>query len=234
MLPLITFPKDVYTTFFGLFLSITKDIELHCVEHQVMVSTMDAGMVCMINIELNIRPEFPAVMKIPIEEIAKLGPKEDVILYKDGNQVIVKVGSVKHKYTTLSDDNVKTTPFRDMNYVGSADITKEQLMEILSINKKIESKKDRSNFIRYTLHDNRLHVIDKNNSTEIDSMEVVYTGEKCSSLFGTDYLVDILSYISVFETFKIYMGNDFPMRLDMNSSIMNVKVLLAPRFDTDE
>jgi proliferating cell nuclear antigen len=68
-----------------------------------------------------------------------------------------------------------------------------------------------------------------------DMLDELVCKEKARSLFPLDYFANMIKAISTAPTVTMYMGNDYPVRLefDIAGGKGQVKYLLAPRIESE-
>jgi hypothetical protein len=115
-------------------------------------------------------------------------------------------------------------------------LSKEELVnlhiELIDI---IVAKKDSSDNIWFTLEDKKLTVM----NTDIDDQhEYTFSGEydfeNNKSKFSSDIIIDSLKYYKEFDTVKISIGTNIPIKFEFSNEYMDFISMAAPRIDPED
>jgi hypothetical protein len=239
MIELFTLPKDYINIFFDWPILFKKDgLILNLSDDCIWYSMADTGQTELLYCKIDVKPKEKSIFQINESKILTTFTS-DVTYYMDGNAIIYKSKNGKHKLTTLSDPMLKTVEIPTKLVIPlTLEVDKKEMesafIEFFNI---INSLKDSADHIWFHIVDNKLtlkntNVDDQHEYTfpvEVDANDVEY-----KSKFSMDLLMDCLKYYKTFDTIKISMGTNLPVKFEFNKDIITFKTLALPRIDGND
>lgn len=234
MLKLGTIPKDAFKPFFGFASVFYKGVELHLEKDKVWLCSVDASNTLMIHSTLHIPIEQdPITVKIDIDEITKISPKNDIHFYYEENFITFSIDDeLIYRQRLMSDPKIKTSPFpKEMKLPVSISISQDKIGKILELLTNLTSKKESAEKVYLIVKDNQFIVENTEKTREYKPTGVSIEGDEARSLFSPDLLIDCLSHYKHFNTFQIQLGIDNPFVMTLSNDHMTTMTLAAPRLE---
>ncbi|MFA5760415.1 MAG: hypothetical protein WC877_01480 [Dehalococcoidales bacterium] len=239
MIELFTLPKDYINIFFDWPILFEKDgMIINLVDDCVWYSMVDTSKTELLYCRVDVKPKEKSIFQINESKILKTF-SSDVTYYMDGNAIVYKSKDGKHKLTTLSDPTLKTIEIPEkLVFPLTFDVEKKEMenvfIEVFNI---VNSNKDAADHIWFHIFDNKLTIKNTNVDEQHEytfPVEVDANGIEYKSKFSMDLLIDCLKYYKVFDTIKISMGTNLPVKFEFNKDIITFKTVAFPRIDSND
>ena len=214
-------------------------------ENGLRINVPDKSMVCLIDLKVDRKyfTVFDIKEKSEIglnigslcEVLNKLDKGEELLIeqkskMKLGLNIISKLErNYKMPILELSKEDIPKTS--DLEFKANFDVkTKDILIGV-------KDSDIISDSLGFTVENNVLHLLCKGDIKEYDLPIPIETtvSEKISSRYPLDYLKKLFSKaVKEFDTVKIFINNDFPMKLIFDNGLgITLEFLLAPRVSDD-
>lgn len=216
---------------------IIDEVVIECTFDGLKFKGIDRGHVCFFegNLQNDLFEKYslenPFLMYVDLHELVKIfkrGKSKDILLFQADEEIIKIVFKNKNKRTfqlTQIDmsDNMRDLPTLEYSTVFECDFD--------SIKNSLQDAYLYSDVLTFTCENNNLLLscegANGNYENECPLDNPINVG--CSASYTVDWLSKIFNTKLSSNNFKIHMGDDYPMLIEIYSENMTMTYLLAPR-----
>ncbi len=226
--------------------TLVDEAKLNITPDSLSVRAVDPAHVAMVDmaVEKSAFEEFKAdegelgIDLDKIKEVLRLAKAGDVINVdhdEDRNRLVVHVGNITRQMSL-----VDTAGMSDPK-VPSLDLPAKIVVRTDEIRQGIKASESVSDHIALTAHSDGFEMISEGDADTVrldlpkDLLDELQCKEKVRSLFPLDYFSNMVKAISGASTVSIFLGNDYPVRMEFTLAGDSGKAtyLLAPRIESD-
>jgi len=213
----------------------------------LVVKAVDPAHVAMVDLTLD-RQAFEAYKADDAElgldldkmkEVLKLARAGDVLSVtqeEDKNRLVVHVGNITRRMSLVDTAGMSDPKVPNLNLPAKIRVRTEELRQGIRASESV------SDHIALIATPDGFEILSEGDTDSVnlklpkDMLDELVCKEKARSLFPLDYFANMIKAISTAPTVTMYMGNDYPVRLefDIAGGKGQVKYLLAPRIENSE
>jgi proliferating cell nuclear antigen len=212
----------------------------------LVVKAVDPAHVAMVDLTLD-RQAFEAYKADDAElgldldkmkEVLKLARAGDVLSVtqeEDKNRLVVHVGNITRRMSLVDTAGMSDPKVPNLNLPAKIRVRTEELRQGIRASESV------SDHIALIATPDGFEILSEGDTDSVnlklpkDMLDELVCKEKARSLFPLDYFANMIKAISTAPTVTMYMGNDYPVRLefDIAGGKGQVKYLLAPRIESE-
>jgi proliferating cell nuclear antigen len=212
----------------------------------LVVKAVDPAHVAMVDLTLD-RQAFEAYKADDAElgldmdkmkEVLKLSRAGDVLSLtqeEDKNRLVVHVGNITRRMSLVDTAGMSDPKVPNLNLPAKIRVRTEELRQGIRASESV------SDHIALIATPDGFEILSEGDADSVnlklpkDMLDELVCKEKARSLFPLDYFANMIKAISTAPTVTMYMGNDYPVRLefDIAGGKGQVKYLLAPRIESE-
>jgi proliferating cell nuclear antigen len=213
----------------------------------LVVKAVDPAHVAMVDLTLD-RQAFEAYKADDAElgldldkmkEVLKLARAGDVLSVtqeEDKNRLVVHVGNITRRMSLVDTAGMSDPKVPNLNLPAKIRVRTEELRQGIRASESV------SDHIALIATPDGFEILSEGDTDSVnlklpkDMLDELVCKEKARSLFPLDYFANMIKAISTAPTVTMYMGNDYPVRLefDIAGGKGSVKYLLAPRIESSD
>jgi len=186
--------------------------------------------------ELKDNQKIGVSMEDLTQVLKRAKPNESLSLgMKEKNRLEIVIGGKRQFVIPLLDlgDSVKKTP--QLAFPATVELRTDALEEAITdaeiVSDAIVFEADKEKFVVRAEGDGRKAEVHLKAGT--DEVISIDTGERVHSMFPLEYLKKIVRGARISETAKVFLGNDYPLRVTAEvKGQLNISFILAPRIET--
>ena len=174
-----------------------------------------------------------------MKEVLKLARAGDVLSVtqeEDKNRLVVHVGNITRRMSLVDTAGMSDPKVPNLNLPAKIRVRTEELRQGIRASESV------SDHIALIATPDGFEILSEGDTDSVnlklpkDMLDELVCKEKARSLFPLDYFANMIKAISTAPTVTMYMGNDYPVRLefDIAGGKGQVKYLLAPRIENSE
>jgi proliferating cell nuclear antigen len=173
-----------------------------------------------------------------MKEVLKLSRAGDVLSLtqeEDKNRLVVHVGNITRRMSLVDTAGMSDPKVPNLNLPAKIRVRTEELRQGIRASESV------SDHIALIATPDGFEILSEGDADSVnlklpkDMLDELVCKEKARSLFPLDYFANMIKAISTAPTVTMYMGNDYPVRLefDIAGGKGQVKYLLAPRIESE-
>ncbi|HKZ62819.1 MAG TPA: proliferating cell nuclear antigen (pcna) [Thermoplasmata archaeon] len=212
----------------------------------LVVKAVDPAHVAMVDLTLD-RSAFEAYKADDVElgldmdkmrEVLKLSRAGEVLALtheEDKNRLVAYVGNITRRMSLVDTAGMSDPKVPTLNLPARVKVRTEELRQGIRASESV------SDHIALIATPDGFEILSEGDTDSAnlklpkDMLDELACKEKVRSLFPLDYFSNMIKAISTAPTVTMYMGNDYPVRLefDIAGGKGQVKYLLAPRIESE-
>jgi len=212
----------------------------------LVVKAVDPAHVAMVDLTLD-RSAFEAYKADDVElgldmdkmrEVLKLSRAGEVLALtheEDKNRLVAYVGNITRRMSLVDTAGMSDPKVPTLNLPARVKVRTEELRQGIRASESV------SDHIALIATPDGFEILSEGDTDSAnlklpkDMLDELVCKEKVRSLFPLDYFSNMIKAISTAPTVTMYMGNDYPVRLefDIAGGKGQVKYLLAPRIESE-
>jgi len=173
-----------------------------------------------------------------MKEVLKLSRAGDVLAVtqdEEKNRLVVHVGNITRRMSLVDTAGMSDPKVPNLNLPAKIRVRTEELRQGIRASESV------SDHIALIATPDGFEILSEGDTDSVslklpkDMLDELVCKEKARSLFPLDYFANMIKAISTAPTVTMYMGNDYPVRLefDIAGGKGQVKYLLAPRIESE-
>ena len=173
-----------------------------------------------------------------MKEVLKLSRAGDILAVtqdEEKNRLVVHVGNITRRMSLVDTAGMSDPKVPNLNLPAKIRVRTEELRQGIRASESV------SDHIALIATPDGFEILSEGDTDSVnlklpkDMLDELVCKEKARSLFPLDYFANMIKAISTAQTVTMYMGNDYPVRLefDIAGGKGQVKYLLAPRIESE-
>lgn len=212
----------------------------------LVVKAVDPAHVAMVDLTLD-RAAFEAYKADDVElgldmdkmkEVLKLSRAGEVLAIaheEDKNRLVIHVGNITRRMSLVDTAGMSDPKVPNLNLPAKIKVRTDELRQGIRASESV------SDHIALIANPDGFEIVSEGDTDSAnlklpkDMLDELVCKEKVRSLFPLDYFSNMIKAIGSAPTVTMYMGNDYPVKLefDISGGKGQVKYLLAPRIESD-
>ncbi len=173
-----------------------------------------------------------------VKEVLKLAKAGDVIAMRheeEKNRLVMSVGNTTRRMSLVDTAGMSDPKVPSLNLPGKVSVRTDELRQGIRASESV------SDHIALIATADGFEILSEGDTDTVshkvskDLLEELIAKETVRSLFPLDYFSNMVKAISTAQTVRLYLGNDYPVKMefDIAAGKGQVKYLLAPRIESD-
>jgi len=174
-----------------------------------------------------------------MKEVLKLSRAGDILAVtqdEEKNRLVVHVGNITRRMSLVDTAGMSDPKVPNLNLPAKIRVRTEELRQGIRASESV------SDHIALIATPDGFEMLSEGDTDSVnlklpkDMLDELVCKEKARSLFPLDYFANMIKAISTAPIVTMYMGNDYPVRLefDIAGGKGQVKYLLAPRIESSD
>jgi len=174
-----------------------------------------------------------------MKEVLKLSRAGDILAVtqdEEKNRLVVHVGNITRRMSLVDTAGMSDPKVPNLNLPAKIRVRTEELRQGIRASESV------SDHIALIATPDGFEILSEGDTDSVnlklpkDMLDELVCKEKARSLFPLDYFANMIKAISTAPIVTMYMGNDYPVRLefDIAGGKGQVKYLLAPRIESSD
>ena len=225
--------------------TLVDEAKVNAGKEGIAVKAVDPAHVAMVDLALD-RSAFEAYKADDIElgldmdkmkEVLKLSRTGEVLALtheEDKNRLVVHVGNITRRMSLVDTAGMSDPKVPNLNLPAKVRVRTEELRQGIRASESV------SDHIALIATPDAFEIVSEGDTDSAslrlqkDMLDELEVKEKVRSLFPLDYFSNMIKAIGTAATVTMYMGNDYPVKLefDIAGGKGQVKYLLAPRIES--
>ena len=242
-----TVKANVLKEFTGVLSTLTDEAKIIIDEKGIAVKAVDPAHVAMVDLTLNAKAfesysASPMEMGVDIEklgEVLRLAKAEDSISLKfdkEKNKIIVNVENLTRRMSLIDTSGMSEPKVPNLNLPAKVVAKPSEL------DKGIKASESVSDHVALIASPDGFELVSEGEMDDSVSLKLpknvlvdLECKEKVKSMFSLDYFSKMVKAISTSENVTLYLGTDYPVKLEFSIAEGNghVTYLLAPRIENE-
>ncbi|TLZ51109.1 MAG: proliferating cell nuclear antigen (pcna) [Methanobacteriota archaeon] len=227
--------------------TLVDEAKFNAGKEALVVKAVDPAHVAMVDLTLD-RGAFESYKADDLElgldmdkmkEVLKLARAGDEVLAftheEDKNRLVVHVGNITRRMSLVDTAGMSDPKVPNLNLPAKVKVRTEELRQGIRASESV------SDHIALIVNPDGFEIVSEGDTDSAnlrlpkDMLDELVVKEKVRSLFPLDYFSNMIKAIGSAPTVTMYMGNDYPVRLefDIAGGKGQVKYLLAPRIESE-
>jgi len=173
-----------------------------------------------------------------VKEVLRLAKAGDVISMRheeEKNRLVVSVGNTTRRMSLVDTAGMSDPKVPSLNLPAKVSVRTDELRQGIRASESV------SDHIALLAGPDGFEIVSEGDTDTVshkvpkDLLEELQAKESVRSLFPLDYFSNMVKAISTAPTVRLYLGNDYPVKMefDIAAGKGQVKYLLAPRIESD-
>ena len=238
--------SDVLKEVVDVISTLVDEAKFNVGKEALVVKAVDPAHVAMVDLTLD-RQAFESYKADDVElgldmdkmkEVLKLSRAGDVLAVtqdEEKNRLVVHVGNITRRMSLVDTAGMSDPKVPNLNLPAKIRVRTEELRQGIRASESV------SDHIALIATPDGFEILSEGDTDSVnlklpkDMLDELVCKEKARSLFPLDYFANMIKAISTAPTVTMYMGNDYPVRLefDIAGGKGQVKYLLAPRIESE-
>ena len=167
--------------------------------------------------------------------LAKAGETIDMKHDEDKNKLVFTVGNITRRMSLVDTAGMSDPKVPNLNLPAKLKIRVEELRQGIRASESV------SDHIALAVSPDGFEMVGEGDTDSVklklgkENLDELETKENVRSMFPLDYFSNMIKAISTAPTVTMYLGNDYPVKLefDIGGGKGQVKYLLAPRIESE-
>lgn len=239
--------SDVLKEVVDVISTLVDEAKFNAGKESLVVKAVDPAHVAMVDLTLA-REAFESYKADDVElgldmdkmkEVLKLSRAGEVLALsqdEEKNRLVVHVGNITRRMSLVDTAGMSDPKVPNLNLPAKIRVRTEELRQGIRASESV------SDHIALIATPDGFEILSEGDTDSVnlklpkDMLDELVCKEKARSLFPLDYFANMIKAISTAPTVTMYMGNDYPVKLefDIAGGKGQVKYLLAPRIESSD
>ncbi|HEY5537970.1 MAG TPA: proliferating cell nuclear antigen (pcna) [Thermoplasmata archaeon] len=173
-----------------------------------------------------------------VKEVLKLAKAGDVIAMRheeEKNRLVMSVGNTTRRMSLVDTAGMSDPKVPSLNLPGKVSVRTDELRQGIRASESV------SDHIALIATADGFEILSEGDTDTVshkvskDLLEELIAKETVRSLFPLDYFSNMVKAISTAQTVRLYLGNDYPVKMEFSiaGGKGEVRYLLAPRIESE-
>ena len=226
--------------------TLVDEAKFNITKDAISVKAVDPAHVAMVDLNVD-RAAFEAfradecelgIDMDKVKEVLRLAKAGDVISMRheeEKNRLVVSVGNTTRRMSLVDTAGMSDPKVPSLNLPAKVSVRTDELRQGIRASESV------SDHIALLAGPDGFEIVSEGDTDTVshkvpkDLLEELQAKESVRSLFPLDYFSNMVKSISTAATVRLYLGNDYPVKMefDIAAGKGQVKYLLAPRIESD-